>query len=527
MESTEISTPTSGNVLEPEDALEAVNVLLGSVKPLVLGLGKEFIGAVECVHKHADPGEAEEPLTPMTQFAAAGVSVVLQKVALNTGMRNEDWQAASGALNRVENAIRVSWPEGLERMTSEEQLDVSMAVESFEEPTTAEDEVLTKALAHTMKYARSLKSTQERALALHSLSELLDSEDSLFFFLRKEATEAKPVPKDMPEHFGADSEMVDKPVGVEKKQNRRKLIAASIALLVVSIGAWFVIQREAEQAERTDWRLDLINFRTAQVEVRNEINGLLEGYHLGDTIEARIPFLKDGKRLQSAMNYYYEYVPKERGYEEIIDLREGTIAERDVVMGSARRDNGDVFGFFAVKEGEGYLLDWKAMVGWGTTPWSRFVISGSATPGQFRVMAQVEDFYGGPFSSSEKFVSIKMTDGQGKNECYGYAERNSVIGQRLMTTMHKAGSSTVPLMVQLDGKLVASSAFPQVQIMDVIQEEWFDPELIFGLMPTLPTVPDAPNLEPDVNQSPFDGLPEAPTDPSLLDSENPFGDIEI
>lgn len=545
-------------VLNGEEALEAVTLLLSVVEPLALGLGKEFVGAIQALHCRAeqdktddedgdsiaaeqnnqDPPEeasSEEPASKeveteacdedenvdpeLTKMSIAGISVVLQRVALNTAMRGEDWEDAQSKIDNVENAIRRSWPGGLKRMTTEDQLDVSMAVESFEEPSNEEEFLLTKALAHAIRYARSLKSEQERALTLRSLSELLDREDSLLFFLRKEAIEAKPESKEMPENFGAESEMVAKPVGVSRKRQRRRRIITGLCMLLACAGVAFFLSREKEVEERKNWKVELINFRLARAEVRSKIQSLLKSYHEGATVEDRLPFIKDGERLKPIMKDYYLSYPLEKGFDAILDIQEGDVAEKKVVRGRASRE-GKEFSFFAMEVGEGdYLLDWKAIAGQGSIAWRNFVISGAGGPGQYRVRVETGNFYGGRFSSRTDYACFKMTDHAGNDICYGYCERRSDAARKLLSFMRKAEDEVVEVILMLDGMIQTSNAFPQVVIMDLSQDHWFDSELIFGAMPQLPkATPESPFGE--------GALPEGLTDPSLLESDNPFGELE-
>lgn len=138
-------------------------------------------------------------------------------------------------------------------------------------------------------------------------------------------------------------------------------------------------------------------------------------------------------------------------------LPEGT--RRKIFMGKSRA-------------GE-YLADWASFVLFSEMEWKEFRATRPRLATMFRLLADTEELFGGPFPDARDLVCLKLLDplDPAAPPLYGYAARNSSLGRTLQFVMEKNTTRPVPLMLKLSFPEGAPNDY-QVWISDFIGEGW-------------------------------------------------------
>ncbi len=84
-----------------------------------------------------------------------------------------------------------------------------------------------------------------------------------------------------------------------------------------------------------------------------------------------------------------------------------------------------------VQTPEGLKIDWESFVGWSDMPWEEFVENRPTEPHVFRVTLKQVDYYNFDFSDDTQWQSYSLASPDGEHVLYGYAERGSILDQRV------------------------------------------------------------------------------------------------
>ena len=85
---------------------------------------------------------------------------------------------------------------------------------------------------------------------------------------------------------------------------------------------------------------------------------------------------------------------------------------------------------------EGYRIDWIASTGYNRTSVEEFLATRPTTPVRMCVLAKLSDYYNFEFTDAKDIAwSIGISDSRGKMLGYGFAEKKTPRGERLLSTL--------------------------------------------------------------------------------------------
>lgn len=124
-------------------------------------------------------------------------------------------------------------------------------------------------------------------------------------------------------------------------------------------------------------------------------------------------------------------------------------------------------------DGEGGLkVDWESWVGWSDMPWDKLIESRPTQPVLVRAMLKWVDYYNFGFADEGKWRSYRLVSPDGEHTLYGYAERNSLLDQRLRPGEQSA-SVAVTLKIRFPGD---GEKHNQAMIEAYVSDGWVTPD---------------------------------------------------
>ena len=121
---------------------------------------------------------------------------------------------------------------------------------------------------------------------------------------------------------------------------------------------------------------------------------------------------------------------------------------------------------------DGLKVDWESWVGWSEMPWDKLIESRPTRPVLVRATLNWIEYYNFDFSEESKWRSFRLVSPDGEHALYGYAERNSLLDQRLRPS-EKTASVAVTLRIRFpkDGE-----ARNQAVIEEYVADGWVVPD---------------------------------------------------
>jgi predicted kinase len=205
--------------------------------------------------------------------------------------------------------------------------------------------------------------------------------------------------------------------------------------------------------------------------VLQEARGVLEKYQSAKAWEQKRDWVYDPKRVGPLMQSFYT---KDQGVEPptqkiavAAEVTDGAnrIVECVLPIGQDGRS-----GLFWMRRGaDGELkLDWESYVGAGEMSWTAFKESRATQRTILRAWAEVAEYYNYEFADRERYVCLKLTSADEKQQLYAYAERNS--GAAMSTSLLLAsGRGQITLRVSFPEKAQSSEC---VILNDIVKPSW-------------------------------------------------------
>jgi DNA-directed RNA polymerase subunit RPC12/RpoP len=119
---------------------------------------------------------------------------------------------------------------------------------------------------------------------------------------------------------------------------------------------------------------------------------------------------------------------------------------------------------------EGLKIDWESWVGWSDMPWDEFIARRPVEPQTFRTTLSQIDYYNFDFTDESRWQSYTLASPDGEHLLYGYAEKDSVLNERLKPA---SPGATRAVMITLRFAPGATSR-QQVIIDSFVADGWVD-----------------------------------------------------
>lgn len=121
---------------------------------------------------------------------------------------------------------------------------------------------------------------------------------------------------------------------------------------------------------------------------------------------------------------------------------------------------------------DGLKIDWESWVGWSEVPWDKLIESRPTRPVLVRATLRWIDYFNFGFSDESKWRSYRLVSPDGEHTLYGYAERNSLLDQRLRPGDQSASVAvTLKIRFPEDGE-----TRNQVVIDEYLADGWVIPD---------------------------------------------------
>ena len=125
------------------------------------------------------------------------------------------------------------------------------------------------------------------------------------------------------------------------------------------------------------------------------------------------------------------------------------------------------------KTSEGFKIDWETHVGLNPMVPEDYVRERPEGEKQFRVYVSPDEYYNGPFSDPEKYLSAKLEFANSGVTIFGYIEKISPDHSRFLKLVDRG--EQVPLILSLEwpqGSEEDSRRLPQIHIRSLVAERW-------------------------------------------------------
>ncbi|RYD32583.1 MAG: hypothetical protein EOP87_12575 [Verrucomicrobiaceae bacterium] len=119
---------------------------------------------------------------------------------------------------------------------------------------------------------------------------------------------------------------------------------------------------------------------------------------------------------------------------------------------------------------QGLKIDWDSWAGWSEMSWEEFRSKKPAESQVFRVVLSPVVYYNFAFADESKWKSYRLISPDGEHSIYGYAEKDSMLEQRIRLD---ADTRKVSLMLSLKFP-EGATADNQVEIDGFVAEGWVE-----------------------------------------------------
>ncbi len=237
--------------------------------------------------------------------------------------------------------------------------------------------------------------------------------------------------------------------------------------------------REPEPVKRLDQSADLATLPGGDQELLDLFTRLAtesaQRFFLADRVEDLLAVARDPERVRPLMDEFYEgtaLVAEECQSVELGRYETFGENEREFWLAYANMRGGEVRHVMFEQTKNGFFVDWENTVFYNPIPWEAYVNTHPESPLEFRVLCTLALDYEYPFSDRDKYVSVSLAHPLSDDSAilYGYAERDSPLGKRLIELLED--DYEVGLILKLQFPLSTGRAGRAVQILQLVSEHW-------------------------------------------------------
>jgi hypothetical protein len=239
------------------------------------------------------------------------------------------------------------------------------------------------------------------------------------------------------------------------KRTLQTLGGWTLAIIVVFGVAFFLVkdnepQETAEKSEKVDDFDELVQvpllmpdeeledpielpkiMQRSEGEFLTLAQPVAEAFMTATSVEQILPWVRDRERVEAKIQAHYR-----EGEIEPMGLSKfnatGRVSYKDTFAAvTILTPNFERKQLAFVDSADGLKIDWESWVGWSEMPWDKLIESRPTQPVLVRAMLKRVDYYNFGFGDEVKWRSYLIVSPDGEHTLYGYAERNSLIDQRL------------------------------------------------------------------------------------------------
>lgn len=196
----------------------------------------------------------------------------------------------------------------------------------------------------------------------------------------------------------------------------------------------------------------------------------LSGYFSATSIEQKLQYVLDPRRVEPMMYNYYSRV---RFYpQEIQQLTpprsfsiEGAAFWRTQI---AFRDGSVAFVAMRIVDGEP-KIDWESQVRYCSRDWTNWVDDKSVEEGDFRVYAVLDQYYPKPFDNTSRYMCVKLTTMDSPRSIFAYFDREDPSQKDLILQLESGSKQECTLRLQ---QVASGAASPVAKVVKVLSPSW-------------------------------------------------------
>lgn len=291
--------------------------------------------------------------------------------------------------------------------------------------------------------------------------------------------------------------VVEKVWGLMSRVGTMALVALGLFVLVgAGVAGWYLARSQAPVVEQM---VEVEQFPERYFPTMDEGEAaaeLVQKFLATDTVEAKLPFVRFPEKVKPLMDLWYKGRP-----DRVITAYRDDLAKSPELTKFLHIDGTKFIVIYMLLEPEkeyklfavestpvdGLKVDWETAVGWQAMTVEEFTKGKPTTPQPFRVQAAPSDYYNGAYADESVWCAVSLTyPGNADFNLYGYVERNTPTGERLMRligyndtrdadgkTKWELGAATSTPVILAIAYLREGSDPKQVTIHEVLHEQWF------------------------------------------------------
>jgi hypothetical protein len=230
------------------------------------------------------------------------------------------------------------------------------------------------------------------------------------------------------------------------------IFTAAIIWSLVQVGKSEQRRREVEKEALVFMELDDQDELDAEATIET-IEKVAHNYFDSRSVDELLRYVRHVDRVKPLMEQYYaDAPPAPRRIKEFLSLDPVTIGNyANFWFVSCLLDDGSETQILVevISENVG-KVDWESHVTYQPIPWDEFAKrrEGGYT-GDFRVLAEKDNFYSHEFADSESLICLRLTTIGSAEVLYGYVERDGSLGQRISEQLEYNRGRSSPMLLRL------------------------------------------------------------------------------
>ncbi len=164
----------------------------------------------------------------------------------------------------------------------------------------------------------------------------------------------------------------------------------------------------------------------------------LAGYWRATNTRERLPFVLDAPRVGLLMQDFYEKQGETDPDHTELKQKSRLLLDGEEILyfGYASSRPTGLCEIAMRRNAQGrFVVDWDSLAGYSDLSFSEIRESKPTTPVQIRAFVRLFEYYNYEFGDAKRYVCVKMVASNGVDTLYGYAERESEIGEWLLAQL--------------------------------------------------------------------------------------------
>ncbi len=196
---------------------------------------------------------------------------------------------------------------------------------------------------------------------------------------------------------------------------------------------------------------------------------LLKKYLAAKQWQERLEYVFEPSQVEPLMRDHYKNFSGPKKYESLL-APEILSPTTTIIRVAITKDEHGLYWIRLTPDG--WKIDWKASVGYNPVSWEAYKSDRPITPCRFRCGVALDDFYFHEFSDRSKWMSVRIQGYHESTGIFGYARRDSEIGNSLRQFLKDGQSHLAIIELRFPN---ASGTGNCVEITKLVSDGWIEP----------------------------------------------------